>query len=273
MKKLSAITLIFENTEFMTIPVNKVSYWHIHDVTEHLSFFYGPDEVYKYNKCRRFDIRIDKDFLDSDYYIGGYCSPVANGTYRDRLNLSDIVDVELEYIDGSKVSYVVPWPDNCDFENPYQHWDGDSIVICDNDEWKKYKELGEYVDCNVPDVEPKELKEPKNLPDKICDVCGKSENCQSIKLLNYNGTTYKSWNLCDKCAKSVWDGIRSSIIGDILNRHSCVENEATNLRFLIENNMLHLNLLDRDWYEKQLENMFRMDMSEIFRRVYEITGK
>lgn len=267
MNKLSKITLVFENTESMELPIGDVLYWCIHDTTTVLSSLNSSDEVDKYKKCKRFDICIDKAFLDSDFYNEYFCKPGEKRTYRDRLNIPDVVSVELMYIDGSSKEYIVPWDDTCDYENSYQHWDGNTIIICDDDEWEKYKKFGEYVDCNVPNVEPEEL------PDKICDVCGKSDNCCSIRLVEPNGEIYKDWNLCNKCAKSVWDGIRYSIIGDILNRHLCVESEATTLRFLANNGMLHTGLLDKDWLDKQLENMFRMDMANIMNRVYEVTGK
>ena len=267
MNKLSKITLVFENTEFMEIPIDKVLYWNIHDVTKDISSFNGSDEVYKYNKCKRFDICIDKTFLDSDFYNEFFCKPGEKRTYRDRLNVSDIVDVELEYMDGTKKSYEVPWNDACNYVNSYQHWDNNAIVICDNDEWKRYKELSEYVDYNVPDVEPEEL------PDKICDVCGKSENCCSIRLVEPDGEIYKDWTLCNKCAKSVWEGIRSSIIGDVLNRHSFVENEATTLKFLFDNGMLHTVSIEQDWLDGRVQLAFGMDMSKIMNRVYEIIGK
>lgn len=277
-KKLKSITLVFENVESMVIPADKILAWRIDDITTGLLGIQSDANVHKYNSCKCFEITINNGFLDS-IYTAGYEGFDSKTTHRCRLDFSDIAYVELNYKDGTKKSYNVPWhPEEDEFNpyhNPYQHMEANTIVICNDADWEEYKKLNGCVDSDhqnkdISDVEPESKSEPKV---GVCDICGKECQCNGLGFINPDGSVYQTWNICDDCAKTIWKGIRNGILSAILDRHSCVENEATILRFLFDNNMIHLHALDEDWLETQLEFQFGLDISHILSRVMDITGR
>ena len=256
--KINAITLVFENIDRMAIPVNKIVAWRVGDVTTNLFGGRYGDGVHKSNNCNFFEITISHKFLDS-VYVAGYERVNSETTNRARLDFADIVAVELEYIDGAVESYYVPWEDGAEGSNPYQRRDGNTITICDNSGCGGYEEPVEHIEPK-PEV-------------RVCDVCGRECKTNGVSLINPDGSTFKNWHVCDKCAKSIWDGIRYSITQDIMNRHTSVENNAAELKFLFDNNMLHTAPSNPDWLDRQVEMSFGMDMSKILSEVMRIADR
>lgn len=273
-KELKSITLVFENAESMEIPLDKILAWRIGDITTDLLCTQYDVYVHKYDSCKCFEITINNGFLDS-IYTAGYEGFNSRTTHRGRLDFSDITAVALEYADGTVKSYYVPWKCGLDGYNSYQHWDNNSIIICNNSDWEEYKKLNGCVDSDhqnkdISDVEPESKSEPKV---GVCDICGRECQCNGLGFINPDGSVYQTWNVCDDCAKTIWKGIRDGILSAILNRHSCIENEAKILRFLFDNRMIHLHPGDEDWLETQLEFQFGLDISHILSRVMDITGR
>ena len=216
-KEFVSITLVFESAESMIIPADKIIFWCIRGVTTELSGGKHYREVCKRQDCKVFEIYIDDSFLDSDCYAGSFYK--SNGTIssRRRLEISDIAYVELNYKDGTKKSYNVPWhPEEDEFNpyhNPYQHMEANTIVICNDADWEEYKKLNGCVDSDhqnkdISDAEPESKSEPKV---GVCDICGKECRCNGLSFINPDGSAYQTWNICDDCAKSIWDGIRMGL--------------------------------------------------------------
>ena len=256
--KINAITLVFENVDSMSIPADEIVAWRIGEVTTSLfGGRYGAG-VHKSNSCNFFEITISNKFLNS-VYVARYKGANSKTTHRARLDFADIAAVELKYVDGAVESYYVPWEDGAEGSNPYQRRDGNTITICNNGDYGGHEE-------------PIESTEPK--PEvRVCDVCGRECETNGVSLINPDGSTFKNWHVCDKCAKSIWDGIRYSIAQDIMNRHTSVENNAAELKFLFDNNMLHTAPSNPDWLDRQVEMSFGMDMSKILSEVMRIADR
>lgn len=278
-KEFVSITLVFESAESMIIPADKIIFWCIRGVTAELSGGKHYREVCKRQDCKVFEIYIDDSFLDSDCYAGSFYKSNGTMSSRHRLEISDIAYVELNYKDGTKKSYNVPWhPEEDEFNpyhNPYQHMEANTIVICNDADWEEYKKLNGCVDSDhqnkdISDAEPESKSEPKV---GVCDICGKECRCNGLSFIDPDGSVYQTWNICDDCAKTIWKGIRNGILSAILDRHSCVENEAKILRFLFDNGMIHLHPGDEDWLETQLEFQFGLDISHILTKVMDITER
>ena len=262
--KINAITLVFENVDSMSIPADEIVAWRIGEVTTNLFGGRYGDGVHKSNSCNFFEITISNKFLNS-VYVAGYKGVNSKTTNRTRLDFADIAAVELEYIDGAVESYYVPWEDGIEGSNPYQCRDGNTITICNNNDCGGYEESAEH-------IKPK--SEAKSKPKaNVCDVCGRECEANGVSLLNPDGSTFKNWHICDKCAKSIWDGIRYSIAQDVMNRHTSVENNAMELKFLFDNNMLHTTPSNPDWLDRQVEMSFGMDMSKILSEVMRIADR
>lgn len=260
--EINAITLVFENVDSMTIPADEIVAWRVGDVTTSLfGGRYGAG-VHKSNSCNFFEITISNKFLNS-VYVAGYKGANSKTTHRTRLDFADIAAVELEYVDGAVESYYVPWEDGAEGSNPYQRRDGNTITICNNGDCGGHEKPIEH-------VEPEPEAEPEV---RVCDVCGRECETNGVSLVNPDGSIFKNWHVCDKCAKSIWDGIRFSIVQDVMNRHTSVENNAAELKFLFDNNMLHTAPSNPDWLDRQVEMSFNMDMSKILSKVMRITDR
>ena len=260
--KINAITLVFENVDSIAIPANEIVAWRVGDVTTSLfGGRYGAG-VHKSNSCNFFEITISNKFLNS-VYVAGYKGANSKTTHRARLDFADIAAVELEYVDGAVESYYVPWEDGAEGSNPYQRRDGNTITICNNGSCGGHEEP-------IESIEPEPEAEPRV---GVCDVCGRECECNGLSFINPDRSTYQTWNICDDCAKTIWKGIRNGILSAILDRHSCVENEAKILRFLFDNGMIHLHPGDEDWLETQLEFQFGLDISHILTKVMDITER
>lgn len=262
MSKLDFITLVFENLESMEIPANEIVAWRVGDVTTSLFGGRYGDGVHKTNSCKFFEITISNNFLNS-VYVAGYERDSSKTTHRARLDFADITSVELGYTDGTVESYYVPWEDGAEDSNPYQHRDGNTITICDD---------GDCGGCEEP-IEYIKLESETEPEVRACDVCGRECETNGSVFVNPDGSIFKTWWVCDKCAKSIWDGIRYSIVQDVMNRHTSVENNAAELKFLFDNNMLHTPPSNPDWLDKQVEMSFGMDMFEILKRVIKVTDR
>ena len=260
--KISAITLAFENVDSMSIPANEIVTWRIGEVTTNLFGGRYGDGVHKSNSCNFFEITISNKFLNS-VYVAGYEGVNSKTTNRTRLDFADIAAVELEYVDGAVESYYVPWEDGAEDSNPYQCRNGNTITICNNGDCGGHEESTES-------IKPK----PEAKPEVgVCDVCGKECETNGVALINPDGSTFKDWHICDDCAKSIWDGIRMGLTSKLTaKRLPFIESDATELNFLIKQNMIHTGV-DEDYIDRMLQMYYGTDTETIIQKVREIVGK
>lgn len=260
--KINAIALIFENVDSMVIPANKIVAWRVGDVTTNLFGGRYGDGIHKSNSCKFFEITIDNKFLNS-VYVEGYEGVNSKTTHRARLDFADIAAVELEYVDGAVESYYVPWEDGVEDSNPYQRRDGNTITICNNGDCGGHEKPIEH-------VEPEPEAEPEV---RVCDVCGRECETNGVSLVNPDGSIFKNWHVCDDCAKSIWDGIRMGLTSKLTaKRLPFIESDATELNFLIKQNMIHTGV-DEDYIDRMLQMYYGTDTETIIQKVREIVGK
>ena len=260
--KIIGITLVFENVESMIIPADEIMAWRIDDVTTSLFGGRYSDNVDKYNSCKFFEITISNNLLNS-VYDTGYEGVNSKTTHRDRLDFPDITSVELGYVDGTVESYYVPWEDSAEGSNSCQRRDGNTIIVCDDGDCGEYEEPIEY-------MEPEPETEPKV---GVCDVCGRECKTNGLGFINPDRSTYQTWNVCDNCAKIIWNGIRMGLSSKLTARHlPFIGNDATELNFMIKQNMIHTGV-DKDYIDEMLQMYYGVDTEVIIQKVREIVGE
>lgn len=102
MKKISEITITFENCEWMTFKAEDIKYFEIFGLNTN----YTPYDLHQYSSIKEFILGVSKN---ADLSLSGLQNQEESQNSLVRLNYKDVTHIDIDHEDGTALKLYVDW--------------------------------------------------------------------------------------------------------------------------------------------------------------------